>query len=88
MACEKSEDWCARQQPYEAAFLEKFLSLSKMLIHRVPTEIPTSSGGKAGRSQLCRAAETHAPLKAETAVQLSRRDLRARRKPEPSLVVA
>ena len=34
--------WWARQQPYEAAFLEKFLSLSKMLVHRVPTEIPTT----------------------------------------------
>jgi hypothetical protein len=33
--------WWARQQPYEVAFLEKFLSLSKMLVHRVPTEIPT-----------------------------------------------
>src|SRR6266478_1955111 len=37
-----SSMWWARQQPYEAAFLEKFLSLSKMLVHRVPTEIPTT----------------------------------------------
>jgi hypothetical protein len=36
----------ARQQPYQTAFLDKFLSLSKMLIHRVPTKIPTSSREK------------------------------------------
>jgi hypothetical protein len=33
--------WWARQQSYETAFPEKYLSLSKMLIHRVPTKIPT-----------------------------------------------
>jgi hypothetical protein len=31
----------ARQAPYEAAFLEGFLGLIKMLIQRVPTKIPT-----------------------------------------------
>lgn len=31
----------ARQPPYEAAFLEGFLGLIKMLIQRVPTKIPT-----------------------------------------------
>jgi hypothetical protein len=33
--------WWARQPPYEAAFLEGFLGLIKMLIQRVPTKIPT-----------------------------------------------
>jgi hypothetical protein len=35
-----------RQRPYETVFLEKFPSLTKMLIHRVPTKIPTSSREK------------------------------------------
>ena len=40
--------WWARQQPYETIFLVKVLSLSKMLIHQVPTKIPTSSREKIG----------------------------------------
>ena len=33
--------WWARQRPYEATFLEGVPGLSKMLIQRVPTKIPT-----------------------------------------------
>ena len=47
-----SEGWWARQRPYEAAFLEGFLGLIKMLIRRVPTKIPTKL--PRGRRSVCR----------------------------------
>jgi len=42
----KGEAWWARQPSYEAAFLEGSLGLTKMLIQRVPTKMPTKLQGR------------------------------------------